>query len=191
MRDASIIVKAEEDENEPKVYKFFRYVRPLDDHPKSFGRVGPRGGVTFYIEFVPDEDLMTFAFTICRDDESFKKQFARDQTMDRYIKKEVFVIEGYDKDSWVVDNILFALHNYLGYSEFGFKPAHYPVELPVFTSVPDSYRDGHQDQTLELLLTRLLRDYVSYDDQSTTAAALEEIQVLKQALHNLEATLLV
>lgn len=150
-----------QEEVEP-IFKFFRYVRPLDTHPKSVGRLAPHGGISFYIELNPAMEEMKFSFTICRDDEAFVKQLARDQTQARFLNGEVYVIENYDRNSWVVDNIMFALHSYLGYEALSFTPKNYPVVLPSFESVPPVVQDDNQHQTLELLLAKLLRDNQDY-----------------------------
>lgn len=179
-----VITAVEHEANKPEVLRFFRYVRPLDEHPNNLGRLAAQGGITFYIEYAPAENRLAFAFTICRDDEAFVRVTGRDQAQDRFVKGHFYTIENYDDESWIVDNIMFALHDWLGYTELSFAPQHIPTTMPYIGETP-SLADPKEQETLELLLGKLLRDAVTEEyveiDQAITEFE-EAYDKLKKAL---------
>lgn len=141
------------------VMRFFRYVRPQDEHPNNIGHLAAHGGITFYCEYHPEEAVLRFSFAICRDDEAFVRQQGRDETQARYVNGDFYIITDYDDDYWVVNNIMFALSGLLEYDELPDELAH----MIFCTSHIDSdvdLEDRKDKQTLELLLGKLLRDAV-------------------------------
>jgi len=86
-----------------KLPTFYRYVRPLDE--KNDFNLGPKGGVTFYIELDAPNKTLAFAYSLCHYNDLFNRKIARHISKQRFEHDDWYEIAYYDPDLSVTTNI--------------------------------------------------------------------------------------
>lgn len=122
----------QDSERNKELPKFFRYSRPLD--PKNDNTLGPKGGVTFYLELDAPNKTLAFSYSLCHHDDLFNRKTARHISKQRFENGDWYEIKNYDPDLSVTANIKNAINVLLS----GVDCSKLEVqELTQFSSVSD------------------------------------------------------
>lgn len=96
---------------------FFRYARPIEyllQEDRSFDlTVGPKGGLTIYVELDPEHKTFAFSYALCHTGDNFNKSIARKIAKQRFENDDWYEIRNYDLTLSVMENLRLALFNLL------------------------------------------------------------------------------
>lgn len=95
--------KEESVDSKDNLPTFYRYSRPLDE--KNEFCLGPKGGVTFFIELNAPEKTLAFSYALCHHDDLFNHKTARHIAKQRFDNGDWYEIKNYDQDLSVITNI--------------------------------------------------------------------------------------
>ena len=90
--------------------KFYRYSRPLDTHPNNPNVLGPKGGLTFYIELDAPNKTFAFSYSLCHHNDRFNKAVSRHICKQRFENGDWYEVANYDTNLGVMLNIRIAIN---------------------------------------------------------------------------------
>ena len=92
---------------------FFRYARGKD----ATGAISSLGGAAFLINLLPNTRQVNFSVALCHSKDNFDSAMSRSICNHRLAGGQYFVLENYNPDISILDNIALAVAAELGYHE--------------------------------------------------------------------------